>query len=218
MIIKIYKITNLLNGKIYIGQTRMCNYNWKRYYGGGLLISKAVKKYGKENFAKEILLECDCQEDANEAEQFYISEFNSTDKKIGYNILYGGNNIGGEKHPSYGKHLSVETKIKIGSANKNNQSFLGKKHTLVSKKRIRKTLLLKFTKKQRVERSIKASMSGTFEQRIERAKSSWNGLTDEQKSVRAGKAWKNFTPEQRSDIAKNIWKIRRERQQCLKNI
>lgn len=51
---QIYKITNLITGRIYIGQT---NGKRDRYYGGGLIIKQAVKKYGKKNFKKEIIVE-----------------------------------------------------------------------------------------------------------------------------------------------------------------
>jgi group I intron endonuclease len=83
----IYKTTNLLNGKIYIGQDTN---NDPKYMGSGKIIRNAIKKYGKRNFSKEILEECETIEYLNEREIYWISLFNSTDNKIGYNILSGG--------------------------------------------------------------------------------------------------------------------------------
>lgn len=85
----IYKTTNLVNGKIYIGQDSKNNFN---YFGSGDLIKKAIKKYGLVNFKKEILYECKTQKELNEIEQKYILEYKSTDKSIGYNICVGGTN------------------------------------------------------------------------------------------------------------------------------
>ena len=48
----IYKTTNLINGKIYIGQDSKNN---PKYLGSGVIFLKAIKKYGKENFVKETL-------------------------------------------------------------------------------------------------------------------------------------------------------------------
>lgn len=83
----IYKTTNLLNGKIYIGQDTN---NDPKYMGSGKIIRNAIKKYGKDNFSKEVLEECETIEHLNEREIYWISVFNSTDNKIGYNILSGG--------------------------------------------------------------------------------------------------------------------------------
>jgi group I intron endonuclease len=86
-IYSIYKATNLINGKIYIGKDK---HNNKKYYGSGLLLKEAIKKYGIENFKKEIIEECDSIELLNEREKFWIQSFNSTDIEIGYNISDGG--------------------------------------------------------------------------------------------------------------------------------
>jgi hypothetical protein len=51
----IYKITNLINQKIYIGQSSKNNKEFQKYWGTGLLIKRAIKKYGIENFKKEII-------------------------------------------------------------------------------------------------------------------------------------------------------------------
>lgn len=85
----IYKTTNLVNGKIYIGQDTKNN---NHYFGSGNLIKKAIKKYGVVNFKKEILCFCETQKELNEMEQKFILENNSTDKSIGYNICFGGTN------------------------------------------------------------------------------------------------------------------------------
>lgn len=83
----IYKTTNTLNGKTYIGQDSNNNPN---YYGSGLKIKRAIKKYGKENFKKEILEECDNITQLNSREIYWIAKLNTTDRKTGYNISIGG--------------------------------------------------------------------------------------------------------------------------------
>lgn len=82
----IYKTKNLINGKIYIGQDKNNNPN---YYGSGKLIKISIKKYGKENFIKEILEECENEDLLNQREIFWIQHYNSTDRIIGYNISDG---------------------------------------------------------------------------------------------------------------------------------
>jgi hypothetical protein len=50
----IYKITNLVNKKIYIGVHQTKNLN-DEYFGSGMLLNRAIKKYGKEFFSREII-------------------------------------------------------------------------------------------------------------------------------------------------------------------
>ena len=83
----IYKTTNLVNGKIYIGQH---NGTKKHYIGSGKLLKTAIKKYGKENFKREILEYCDNVDHANEREIIWIAKYDSRNPSIGYNLAYGG--------------------------------------------------------------------------------------------------------------------------------
>jgi hypothetical protein len=86
---QIYKTTNLINGKIYIGKEKR---NDPEYYGSGKILKEAIKKYGKENFQKDILIICDSNQELNEQEKFWISYFRSLKNKGYelYNISSGG--------------------------------------------------------------------------------------------------------------------------------
>ena len=86
----IYKTTNIINGLIYIGQTKKDRITGKKYLGSGVKLKKAIKEFGKDNFTNEILQECNNKEELNQSEIFWISHFNSTDPNIGYNIHKGG--------------------------------------------------------------------------------------------------------------------------------
>ena len=87
----VYEITNLINGKKYIGK-RSCKSTIEedRYMGSGILISKAIKKYGKENFRKDILEICDSEELAFEREKCWIKHYNAVESRQFYNIKDGG--------------------------------------------------------------------------------------------------------------------------------
>jgi len=81
----VYKTINLINNKFYIGQDSKNNPN---YLGSGLLLKKAINKYGKENFRKEILEYCQSKQELNEAEVWWIDYLKA--KELGYNIRNGG--------------------------------------------------------------------------------------------------------------------------------
>lgn len=86
----IYKTTNNINGKIYIGQSHKIKEESTDYFGSGFYLKRAIKKNGKENFKKEVLEECLTKKQLNEREIYWISFYNSIDKNIGYNIALGG--------------------------------------------------------------------------------------------------------------------------------
>jgi hypothetical protein len=84
---EIYKITNLINSKIYIGKDTTSD---PKYFGSGILIRRSIQKYGLENFSKEVIDTADNKEELAGKEKYWISEYNSIDKNIGYNISKGG--------------------------------------------------------------------------------------------------------------------------------
>lgn len=86
----IYKTTNLINGKIYVGQHKANSFEPDIYIGSGTLFRRAVNKYGAENFKNELICECISQKDMDDKEILWIEELNTTDSSIGYNITKGG--------------------------------------------------------------------------------------------------------------------------------
>lgn len=91
----IYKLTNKINNKIYIGQTKSTlEIRWNghtyaaRHNSNNMLITKAIRKYGPESFLKEsIELNYGTQLFIDDREEYWIKFYDATNKKIGYNIL-----------------------------------------------------------------------------------------------------------------------------------
>ena len=100
----IYKITNLINGKIYVGKSL---HPKDDYYGSGLQITGALAKYGKENFSKTILEEC-TTDNLDTQEIMWIEKLDARNPAVGYNISIGGT---GGNH--YWKSLDEDGKIKL---------------------------------------------------------------------------------------------------------
>lgn len=121
----IYKITNNVNGKIYIGQSINIKTRWKdhintlnRQNSHSILLQRAWNKYGEENFSFEILELC-TEDMLDEAEVKYIELYNACNN--GYNIEPGGNS---------NKYLSEETKQKI------RESHLGRRHSKETRRKM----------------------------------------------------------------------------------
>lgn len=90
----IYKITNNINNKSYIGQSINIERRWREHKNLKIIdsiLKNAFIKYEIKNFSFSILEECD-REKLNEKEIFYIKKYNSL-KPNGYNIVEGGNNF-----------------------------------------------------------------------------------------------------------------------------
>lgn len=110
----IYKITNLIDRKIYIGQTsrdfeeRKRNHlsRLRRGVHDNIYLQSSWNKYGEFNFLFEIIQECEIEQ-LDELERFWISFFDATNKTYGYNFETGGSN---------NKRLDHETRSKLGKA------------------------------------------------------------------------------------------------------
>ena len=99
----IYRVHNLINGKMYIG---MNNNDNKNYMGSGKLLKQAIAKYGIENFKKEILEECSTEEELRAAENRWIISENAVARSDYYNLMEGGR--GGNT----GNNPPMSTKVK----------------------------------------------------------------------------------------------------------
>lgn len=132
----IYRITNLINGKTYIGQHKYKNLN-DSYMGSGKHLKAAQKKYGIENFKKDILVFNIVEKSFIDLlEKEYIKFYRSIGKAE-YNILDGGGGCTGFHHSeetkhklsevNKGKRFSDETRKKLSEAQKGNQNCKGKK-------------------------------------------------------------------------------------------
>jgi group I intron endonuclease len=101
MIGVIYLTKNLVNQKIYIGSdTKNKGNGDPDYLGSGVLLNRAIEKYGRENFSKEILQRCPTLEVLKQKEGFFIKKFKSNQRDIGYNIsdgYWGGDTL--SNHP-----------------------------------------------------------------------------------------------------------------------
>jgi group I intron endonuclease len=97
----IYLITNLINGKVYVGQTLDYKRRMKKHEKSGknpkYYFPYAIRKYGWENFTKEILIDDVPEEDLDNLEINYIDFYNSSNREKGYNCTKGGGGISGYK-------------------------------------------------------------------------------------------------------------------------
>lgn len=115
MFFYVYQITNLINGKIYVGKHKSDKHpDENGYYGSGKQISAAIKKYGIENFKKEVLCYCSSIEDmANKEAEIVTEDF--VRRKDTYNMHKGG--LGGWEHinldPNKRKEVSTKASKRV---------------------------------------------------------------------------------------------------------
>ena len=107
----IYKITNQINGKIYIGQTvQPLIKRWQNHLStssGCLALKAAIEKYGRENFKIEEIQSTNTLDELNKAEEYWVDKLNTLAPN-GYNLKTGGDN----------SIPSKETRLKMSKASK----------------------------------------------------------------------------------------------------
>ena len=125
----IYKLTNTITNKAYIGQTTVdlnLRITQHKKPNGCIYLSNAIQKYGWKNFRVEILATTDCLMELNTLEEFYIKA-GQTLAPMGYNLQSGGGNS--LRH--------ADTKLKTSLSMKGKQNHLGKQHTDEAKAKMR---------------------------------------------------------------------------------
>ena len=145
----VYMHTNKINGKKYVGQTKMKpedRWNNGEGYKGYTYFYSAIKKYGWENFEHEIIASNLTKDEANNFEKLLIDKLDLLNHNKGYNLREGGMNaitteetrrkmsIAGK-----GRKFSEEHKRRISESN------VGKKHTEETKKKLSEMRKGKFT-------------------------------------------------------------------------
>ena len=172
----IYKITNKINGKVYVGQTaRSLNIRWAQHIsasnnGSKLHLHCAIRKYGVDNFIVEVIDTATSKEELDCKEKYWISYFGSTDNNIGYNCSYGGESNPMDFQPTKDFHdkrmrdFSVRSKISKSMLDyRKNNPFTVDTREKISKKMIgNKNGAGKIRPKEAVEATSTAHMKTVY--------------------------------------------------------
>lgn len=144
MLHTIYKITNKLNGKIYIGKHSTEDIN-DNYMGSGKYIKKAIIKYGVENFIKEILFIFSDEKEAYDMEKQIVNE-NFIKRVDVYNVIVGGDSFESiNSNIDLRKEKNKKAAISMNRINWNNPEFRerNRERMIEQNKRLRNLGVLK---------------------------------------------------------------------------
>lgn len=149
----VYKVVNIINNNFYIGAHRTKNIN-DNYLGSGRIIGKAIKKYGRNNFTREILKFFDTEQEMYDHEAELVT-LNFIKRRDTYNMKLGGYTVPPEDFNKKGQEalrkkyaenpeLKRLADLKSGETLKKRYlsgelipTFLGKKHSLETKEKIK---------------------------------------------------------------------------------
>jgi len=213
----VYLTTNLKNGKKYVGShsTEVLN---DGYLGSGKLLFLAIKKYGKKNFQRIILQECEDVKESRILEEYFIKKFKTLTPN-GYNISKtGGSGIPGKswgthsekikqqisnsiksKGPEYRKNISESV-----SGEKN--GFYGKKHSEETKEKISQKNKGKKRTEEHIKKIKEANSKPKSEQHKKKISESRKGIEPWNK----GKKIKSLSEETKKKISNSIKKKKNE--------
>jgi group I intron endonuclease len=111
----VYITTCLVNGKRYIGQKKSSKFLGNKYLGSGKLLSRAVHKYGENEFSVSLIEECISKEELDEKEIYWIKYYDAVNSDGFYNLVSGGHLLGVN-----GLVMSEESKAKMRKAKLDN--------------------------------------------------------------------------------------------------
>jgi group I intron endonuclease len=143
----VYKITNQINQKCYIGITHNIQERWNNHRSDYSVetikrpLYKAFQKYGKENFTITTLYECSTEEEAKQKEIESIRELKSLWKENGYNISEGGSLPTLRQRKDASERMKNHNPMKILRANKG--SFKPGQKPIITKERNEKIRISK---------------------------------------------------------------------------
>jgi group I intron endonuclease len=198
----VYKATNKVNGKMYIGQTtyslnvrikehlRSVRRKKSKYY-----FHKAIKKYGIDNFDWEIIVKCNSLEELNRAEIETIKKYNTFGG--GYNLTKGGEGVNGYvTSEETKKKISNSLKGKMAGINHPMWGIKGEASPNYGKKRTMET-------KQKMSKSRKGKYVGENHP--------WYGKKHSEKTIRLlSSLWIVFFPNGDRKIIRNLRKFCRD--------
>jgi len=155
----IYKTTNLINGKFYIGKDSK---NDPNYLGSGHILKRSIKKHGKDNFKKEVIEVCTSEEHLNERERYWIKFLLCRERPDCYNIGEGG--MGGDNityNPNKPEFIEKMKQAMSGSVN----GMYGKKHKESTHEKMKEKAADRFGRQWHIDRYGEEKGLGMYEAR-----------------------------------------------------
>lgn len=141
VIMLIYKITNLANGKIYVGKTSLsCCKRWQRHIrnvneGSQTHFHRAIRKYGPESFQAVVIISgCSDKDRLNRLERYWIKKLRTSDPECGYNMTDGGEGISGYRFTS---EIRKKIGAKVSKALMGDKNSVGRRHSVETRHKMR---------------------------------------------------------------------------------
>lgn len=174
MFFVIYRITNTLNSRYYIGRHATENLE-DSYYGSGKAIKNAIKKYGIEYFKREIIAYASSREELWRLEQQLVNK-TVVEDPLSYNMAHGGKSyLDGLKINDYEKFIKHQSEAgKIGgkvSISKRDSAWHAKGGTASKKARVKNGTDKGYQMSERGKKNIRASRLNSFKFKCDRCDS-----------------------------------------------
>jgi len=207
----VYKITNTVNGKMYIGATeKTIEERWRRHvksaiiYKRDWILSKAIRKYGPDAFIREVLEEHpDRKYTFDVLEPKYILEHNTFGDN-GYNMTGGSEGGIGHKHTEETKQKIRESVTKAETREKIRSSRLGKKHTPETIEKLRLAGLKRTHTEETKEKMRKITHTEETKEKLRQANIGKKHSLASKEKVRQANIGKKLSPETKEKIRQSL--------------